>query len=504
MFFSKGLKEKRYREISRLWIIVIHGLLALLFLALEVDAAQIKDRDITLAVENQLINDDAVPFDSIDVHTHEGIVTLSGSVDNLVAKERSVKLAETIKGVRAVVNLIEVDPVSRTDEQIVKEVKSALFDYPATDRLGIKVTVTRGMVTLAGEVNSWQEKQLCSLVAKGVRGVKEIKNLIEVKYDTEISDREIETEISGRLEWDAWVDASLVDVKVEKGKVTLSGTVGSAAEKDRAYVDAWVMGTKSVDVTALEVDHSKYEKMERQKKYLPKKDEEIRVAIKRAFFYDPRLGSKEPEIIVDQGVVTLTGVVDDLAASRAAEEDARNTVGVWRVKNHLKVRPSVGPFGMPMVDHDAEIARTVRIALLRDPYVQQQEITVSVVNGIAILNGRVNGNFEKSRAEDIASRVEGVSLVRNNLDVGRSWTEKEDWEIKADVESELWWSPFVDSNEIIVSVNDGVVTLVGVVENLRERRAATKNSYDGGAKRVHNLLEVLHGPAYLRPRSNNT
>jgi osmotically-inducible protein OsmY len=157
-----------------------------------------------------------------------------------------------------------------------------------------------------------------------------------------------------------------------------------------------------------------------------------------------------------------------------------------------------------MVDHDAEIARTVRIALLRDPYVQQQEIDVSVVNGIAVLNGRVNGNFEKSRAEDIASRVEGVSLVRNNLDVGRSWTEKEDWQIKADVESELWWSPFVDSDEITVSVNDGVVTLVGVVENLRERRAATKNSYDGGAKRVHNLLKVVHGPVYLRPRSNNT
>jgi osmotically-inducible protein OsmY len=259
------------------------------------------------------------------------------------------------------------------------------------------------------------------------------------------------------------------------------------------------MGTKSVDVSKIEVDYRKIENMERQKKYVAKKDGEIKVAIKRAFFYDPRLGLHKPGIIVDQGVVTLTGVVKDLGARRAAEEDAKNTVGVWRVKNHLKVRPSVGPFGMPMPDQDAEIARTVRVALLRDPYVQQHEITVSVVNGIAILNGRVNADFEKSRAEDVASRVQGVSLVRNSIDIGRSWTEKEDWEIKADVDSELWWSPFADSDEISVSVNDGVVTLVGVVESLRERRAATKNSYDGGAKRVHNLLKVLHGPAYLRP-----
>jgi osmotically-inducible protein OsmY len=372
------------------------------------------------------------------------------------------------------------------------------LDYPATDYFGIKVSVTRGKVTLSGQVNSWQEKGLCSQVAKGVRGVREIENLIEVAYDTERSDREIEADINGRLKWDVWVDHSLMDVKVEKGCVTLSGTVGSAGEKARAYADAWVVGTKSVDVGELEVDHSKYEKMERQKKYVPK-DAEIKVAIERTFFYDPRLGSQKPEIIVDQGVVSLTGVVGNLAAREAAEEDARNTVGVWRVKNHLKVRPSLGPFGMPTVDQDAEIARTVRIALLRDPYVQQHEIDVSVVNGAAILNGRVNTNFEKSRAEDIASRVLGVSLVRNNITVGHSWKEKQDWEIKADVESELWWSPFVDSDEISVSVNDGVVTLVGVVESLRERRAATKNSHDGGAKIVHNLLKVSHGPLHLRP-----
>lgn len=47
-----------------------------------------------------------------------------------------------------------------------------------------------------------------------------------------------------------------------------------------------------------------------------------------------------------------------------------------------------------------------------------------------------------------------AAQIMNNLDVDRSWTEKEDWQIKADIESELWWSPFVDSDEITVSVND--------------------------------------------------
>jgi hypothetical protein len=43
-------------------------------------------------------------------------------------------------------------------------------------------------------------------------------------------------------------------------------------------------------------------------------------------------------------VVTLTGTVDNLKAKRAAEQDAKNTVGVWRVTDLLKVIGRVGEF----------------------------------------------------------------------------------------------------------------------------------------------------------------
>lgn len=43
-------------------------------------------------------------------------------------------------------------------------------------------------------------------------------------------------------------------------------------------------------------------------------------------------------------------------------------------------------------------------------------------------------------------------------------------------------------------MNDGVATLVGVVDSLRERRMATENAYEGGAKKVRNLLRVTNGP----------
>lgn len=77
------------------------------------------------------------------------------------------------------------------------------------------------------------------------------------------------------------------------------------------------------------------------------------------------------------------------------------------------------------------------------------------------------------------------------------WREKNDWEIQEDIESELGWSIYLDSDEISVAVKDGVATLVGMVDNLRDRRIATKNAYEGGARNVRNPLEVRNGPSYL-------
>jgi osmotically-inducible protein OsmY len=353
----------------------------------------------------------------VDVETKDGIVTLSGSVDNLLAKDRAVELARTVKGVRSVVDQLTVKPVARTDEEIYKDVMDALLENPATDAHEIKASVTDGVVTLTGAVDSWQEKQLCAQVVKGVKGIKDIENEVEVEYEGKRPDGEIEADIENRLAWDVWVDDALVTVTVKNGRVT------------------------------------------------------------------------------------LTGVVKSLDAREAAGQLARNTVGVWRVKNHLRVRPPDIGYRTPAMPrgYDTEISEKVRAGLFRDPYVAQHEIRVMISNHRVVLSGRVDSQFKKNRAEDIASRVKRVVAVRNNIVVDRSWTEKSDWEIMEDVKGELWWSPYIDSDEVAVTVQDGIVTLVGVVDSLRDRRIATENAYEGGGKRVRNHLRVRYGPPHLRP-----
>ncbi|NIR46885.1 BON domain-containing protein [candidate division KSB1 bacterium] len=444
---------------------------------------ELKDKEITVAIETELMHDDSVPSNLIDVRTNDGIVTLSGAVDNLLIKERAEKITQTIKGVRSVINTVKVIPVVRSDDEIRQDVHKALLKDPATEAYEIKAHVNDGIVKLTGTVDSWQERKLCEKVAKGIKGVKEIQNEIAINKTTNRSDAEIKAEIERRLESEVWVDDLLINIDVDEGKVVLSGTVGSAIEKLRARTAAWVPGVTEVDYKNLEVKWWLRDEMRRATKYAPRTDEEIKEAVKEGFLFDPRVRSFNPEITVDDGEVILTGEVDNLHAKRAAEKTAENTLGVWRVKNFLKVRPKSQL-------SDEQITENVRNALLNDPVTELSEITVSVRNGKVYLYGAVDSKYEKTHAEEVAARAEGVVVIDNKINVDESWTWKSDLEIEKDVKSELFWNPRLDKENIEVSVDDGLVTLNGTVENWSKRQAAVEEAYDGGARRVHSRLAV--------------
>jgi len=209
----------------------------------------------------------------------------------------------------------------------------------------------------------------------------------------------------------------------------------------------------------------------------------VKKAVNDAFLYDPRVNSYDIEVSVDNGVVTLSGVVDNLKAKKVAEKDARNTVGVLVVDNEIEVRPD-----KPITDE--LISEHVSKELRWDPVVERHEITVLARNRKVYLYGNVDNGFEKSRAENIASGVFGVVDVENNLQISKEWEWKSGEEIKDDIETELFWSIFVDSDDIQVFVDDGVVDLYGTVTTWGEVKAAVNNAYEGGAKKVRNHLKM--------------
>jgi osmotically-inducible protein OsmY len=355
------------------------------------------------------------------VETKKGIVRMSGPVDNILAMERAVEIARSTRGVRSVIDMIHLDAVKRGDKDIHRDVVDALERDPAVDHLDIDVKVVDGTATLTGAVDSFAEKYLAGRVIKGVKGVTEVKNSIQVEQKPERSDDEIKADIGGKLRDSVLIDHSLIKVQVRDGSVKLKGSVGSVHERLRAKGSAnSVSGVKSVDVSELVVNRSQGDEMLHAGYKVAGSDASVRDAINDALLYDPRVEASQihievvtPTTVVDPAMVkfvTLTGTVDNLTAKWAAEEDARNTIGVSLVKNHLTV-----PEGSAV--NDSELMEKVEKALLSDPQLGSFSLKLSILHGKVFLGGTVSSDSDRQRAEEIVSRVKGVVAVQNDLEV---------------------------------------------------------------------------------------
>jgi osmotically-inducible protein OsmY len=339
-------------------------------------------------------------------------------------------------------------------------------------------------------VESWAEKRLAAFVAKGVKGVKAVENNINIEYEMDRLDSEIKADVERQLMINPLIDEHLIDVEVKNREVFLIGTVGSAMEKTRAYSAAWVAGTADVDDGGLEVEY--WAKDEKQRATpVVKSDEEIEKAVKDALLFDPRTLSFEIGVDAENGQVTLDGEVDNLIAKQAAAQDAQNTMGVWDVENEIIVRPQYSPT-------DEELERDIKDALLWNPIVERFEISVFVRNKKVYLYGRVDSEFEKLEAENVASRINGVVAVENNIETAEAWSWKSDKEIEEDIEEQFNWSVFVGEEDIDVSVQNGVATLEGEVDSMMELDQAIKDAFDGGARRVINRLDIDDQPDYYK------
>jgi osmotically-inducible protein OsmY len=477
----------------------------------------ITDRGITSAVESGLRFDKGVSPVGVDVSTSQGLVTLSGTVHNLLAKERGLKIAESIRGVLGVIDRTIVTPVSRSDEDIRKTILWALLQDPATESYQIGVSVKSAVATLTGTVGSHAERQLADRIAKGVKGAKEVRNEVTISYFGKRTDAEIAADVQARFQWDIWLNGDALNAAVKDGTVTVSGVIGSAIGKARAADDAWVSGVVSVDEKAVKVDPHARHDARHQFKYVVKSDSDIKQAVQAAFRLDPRVMAFAPDVTVEGGGVILGGSVGNLEAKTAAGQDAHNIVGVWRVDNLLNVRPK-GSFV------DSEVEKQMKAALMWDPMLDGSTIDVAVINRVAYLSGAVDTRFESVEAEAVASRLKGVLLVRNHLKVEPDdvfiyddlpFFSFDNWpyyrrspyyisqtqgpepylsdaQIKKDIESSFFWSPFVDRDAITLAVHGGVATLTGTVGNWIGWREADKDARKSAGD-VLNRLTIKKG-----------
>ena len=197
-----------------------------------------RDEEIQRDVLAELKWDAQIQPNEIGVSVKDGVVTLTGWVDSYLKKWSAEDAAHKVAGVKAVANDIEIKlATERTDSDIAEAAVHALEWDAGVPSDRVKATVSKGWVTLKGEVEWQYQKQDAEQVVRRLAGVKGVTNLITVK--PHVTPSELKKKIEDALVRNAEIDANKITVEVQGSKAILKGTVRAWAEKEEAARVAW-------------------------------------------------------------------------------------------------------------------------------------------------------------------------------------------------------------------------------------------------------------------------
>jgi osmotically-inducible protein OsmY len=207
---------------------------------------------------------------------------------------------------------------------------------------------------------------------------------------------DLKQDILDELTWDPAVDAAAIGVAVAEGAVTLTGHVKSyaakrAAEKATKRVDGVIALANDIDVQLPTMTK--------------KSDTDIAEAAVAALKWNVNV-PKDVKVTVEDGWVTLDGLVDWEYNKRTAERAIRDLVGVRGVTNLIRIRQRPTP---------GEVKNRIEGAFKRSAQIDAGHVTVTVIDGKVTLSGSVRTWSERAEAEHAAWAAPGVTGVLNRL-----------------------------------------------------------------------------------------
>jgi osmotically-inducible protein OsmY len=290
-----------------------------------------------------------------------------------------------------------------------------------------------------------------------------------------------------------------INVDTLDGVVTLQGKVESAAAKSKAEAEARsVKGVKEVHNMIAVVPDS-------ARKQVAASDDQIKDRVETVLERDAGLANSSIEVqSVNNGVVVLAGKADTLSSHQRALEDARAVDGVRKVASEIQSPNELGDRELwndqptaasaKSSASDAWVTTKVKMRLLGESGLSPLKINVDTRDGIVTLFGIVNTQQEKSAAEQVARKADGVRGVDNELqvvpEVAANRVEQRDDALKTEVEKRLESRTALKDDDIGVDVKNGVVRLTGTVDGAGERMTAL--TVARSTQGVKSVVDDLH------------
>jgi len=213
------------------------------------------------------------------------------------------------------------------------------------------------------------------------------------------TDSDLKKDVLSELMWDPLVPEARVGVAVNEGVVTLAGHLDTYAEKiaTRRAVER-VSGVRSI---AMELDVIPSGVHQRS-------DTEIAAAVEHAMNWSTAVPPNRVTVVVEKGMVMLSGELDWNFQRRALERMIRPLKGVVGIIDNVRLKT------LPIATN---LSSRIEDALTRQAMREARRIEIVMDGSVATLHGHVHSWAERNAAEGATWSAPGVSRVNNQLKI---------------------------------------------------------------------------------------
>ncbi|OYU80694.1 MAG: ornithine aminotransferase [Flavobacterium sp. BFFFF1] len=214
-----------------------------------------------------------------------------------------------------------------------------------------------------------------------------------------------------------------------------------------------------------------------------KNNEELQKSVQDAIYWEPLLQKARITVVANNGVVTLSGVVDHYAKKAEAELVAKNLAGVKSVITGISVVSNEKDQRT-----DVEIKAAIENVFKWHWDIPTERVHVAVEDGWVFMTGELEWNYQKEAAKNAVTNLIGIKGITNNINIISC--SKDSLE-KKDIELAIQRNSAIDCKNIGVYVLNNVVTLTGHVDSWYQKCESARIAWNApGVVQVQNDLYV--------------